>query len=245
MRNFFTIWRRELSACFLSPIAYVTMVVFLGMSSWTFLEAVKKNAGTSVPLQVLLFVSIFFWLPILITVITMRLFAEEKRSGTIETLMTAPVTDAEVVLGKYAGAVSFLLFVVVPGVAGIFLLAWVNPAMSLVDLDLGAIVGGGLILLLLSAFCLSIGLVVSLLTKNQIVAGICCFGAVCLPFLFGYMVPDLPVGPERVVQQLSAETHILAFSRGSVDTRPIVLYFTGTVFMLFTATRFLESRRWR
>ena len=83
------------------------------------------------------------------------------------------------------------------------------------------------------------------MTKNQIVAAICCFCAVCIPFLFTYLVVVLPVGSDKIVEYLSTETHILDFARGSVDMRPVVMYVSGTVFVLFTAVRVLESRRWR
>src|SRR3989339_1774952 len=120
MRNFFAIWRRELAACFLSPIAYVTMVFFLIASGSTFLVGVIKNVGSNVFLTNLLFASIVMWLTVLISIVSMRLFTEEVRAGTIEMLMTAPVTETEVVLGKYAGAVTFVLCIVAPSVGNIY-----------------------------------------------------------------------------------------------------------------------------
>jgi len=243
MRSFFTIWRRELTACFLSPVAYVTMVVFVLLANWTFLEAVERNAGGAASVASLYFVSVFFWLPVLVTVITMRLFAEERRSGTLETLMTAPVDDGAVVWGKYAGAWTFLLITLVPTAAGVPLLAVLSPGIRTVDA--GSLAVGGLMLALLSAFWVSIGLLVSLLTKNQIVAAICCFCVLCLPFLFQYLGPLAPPGSGRVLDYLSIETHIVEAARGVLDTRPLVLYGSGTLFMLFTSVRVLESRRWR
>lgn len=244
MRNFFTIWRREMTACFLSPVAYVTMVVFLAMSGWIFLQLVEEHVGTNEPLPVLLFkVIIFFWLPMLVTVITMRLFAEEKRSGTIESLMTAPVTETEVVMGKYFGALTFLLIVAAPAVGSIFLLAFLSPGID--SVDIGAVLGGCLILFLVSALCTSIGLFASLMTTNQIIAAICCFAGVLLPLLAGHLVSLLPVGSAEIVEYFSATTHIPDFARGSIDTRLIVPYLLGTAFVLFSAVRVLESKRWR
>lgn len=243
MRNFFTIWHRELTSCFLSPVAYVTMVVFLFASGLTFMTSVEKCEGTTDSLSVVLFAAIIIWLTALITVISMRLFAEEKHLGTIETLMTAPVTETQVVLGKYAGAFTFLLIVVAPSIGNIFLLKALSPGIDFVDT--GAVAGGCLILLLVSAFCMSIGLLISLMTGNQIVAAICCFCAIWLVLMFGHMVSAMPGGPERAVDYMSPLTHIEDFARGSVDTRPIVIYLSGTVFMLFAAVRALESRRWR
>lgn len=244
MQNFATIWRREMSACFLSSVAYVTMVVFLAAAGWVFLQLVEGHVGTTERLPVLLFkVITFFWLPILVTLITMRLFAEEKRSGTLEALMTAPVTELEVVLGKFAGALTFFLVVTLPAIACLYILAAMSPGIS--GVDNGAVLGGSLIVLLMGAFCTSIGLLMSLLTRNQIVAAVCCFCGVLIPLLTGHLVSLLPLGSENVLKYVSAEIHILDFARGSVDTRPIVLYLSGTAFMLFAAVRLLESRRWR
>lgn len=246
LRNFLTVWRRELGACFLSPVAYVTMVVFVAVANLTFLKAVEANVGTGERLSSMLFASITFWLTIVITVICMRLFAEEKRSGTIESLLTAPVTEGQVVMGKYAGALSFVIVVVLPAVASVFVLMAFSAEVGLEDVDPGALCTGLLFLLLSSAFSVSLGLLASLMTRNQIIAAICCFGAVWLVLLFGYLTPFLPAGRVReIAEQLSAIKHLDAFSRGVLDTRPVVLYVTGTAFTLFCAVRFLESRRWR
>ena len=243
MNKFFTIWRRELTSCFMSPVAYVTMVIFLAVSGWIFVQAAEDKSGSMESIEVLLFVSIFFWVPILTTVISMRLFAEEKRQGTLETLMTAPVTDAQVILGKYAGALSFLYIVVYPAVSYVYILAALSPGVTFIDG--GGVMGGCLMLALVSATSVAIGLLVSLVTKNQIVAAICIFCAVWVPFFLRNMASVLPFGSEKALDYVSIETHILDFARGSVDTRPVVLYVSSTVFLLFTAVKLLEIRRWK
>ena len=243
MRNFFTIWRRELAAAFFSPVAYVTLVIFLSASGWVFLQAAEAKSGTMESLEVLLFMSIFFWVPILTTVISMRVFAEEKRMGTLETLMTAPVTDSEVVLGKYAGALSFLYIVVYPAVSFIFILKALSPGVT--SLDIGGMMGGCLLLALVSASSVAIGLLVSLLTKNQIVAAICIFCAVWMPFFVKQVASILPFGSEKALEYMSIETHALDFAHGSVDTRPVILYLSTAILVLFVAVRLLEMRRWR
>ncbi len=243
MKTFLVIWRRELAACFLSPVAYVTMVSFVSVSAFTFLAQVTRNAGTSDPLSVLLFASIIVWLTILVSVITMRLFAEEKSSGTLEALMTAPVTDAEVVLGKYAGALTFVTIVVAPAVACIFILASLSP--GIVSVDAGAVTGGCIIIFLVSALSVAVGLLVSLMTRNQIVAAIACFVAIWCVLLFGWLVSSVPGVPPKLAAHLSAMSQIEDFARGSVDTRPVVLYVSCTGFVLFAAVRLLESRRWK
>jgi len=175
----------------------------------------------------------------------MRLFAEEKRQGTLEMLMTAPVTEAEVVLGKYAGALSFTLLIMAPAVSSIFLLEWLSPGLRLVDLDVGAIAGGGAILALSTALAVAIGLLVSLMTCNQIVSAICCFAAICTALMFGWLLSMVPGVSRHAADYVAATTHIDDFARGSVDAGPILLYVSATVFFLFVAVRVLESRRWR
>jgi len=243
MRNFFAIWRRELAACFLSPIAYVTMVFFLIAANSTFIVGAIKNVGNSVFLVSLLFASIIMWLTVLVSIVSMRLFAEEIRSGTIEMLMTAPVTEAEVVLGKYAGAMTFVLFVIAPAVASIYIFAAMGPGQDIVDS--GALTGGCVIIFLIAAFCMSLGLVVSLLTRSQIIAAISCLCLIWLMLFLGNIVSAIPFAPPKLVTFLSLLSHVEDFARGSIDTRPVVLYLSATAFMLFTAVRILESRRWK
>jgi ABC-2 type transport system permease protein len=241
--NFRTLWAREWAACFLSPIAYVTMVMFLLLSTWTFWSAVERHTGDTAPLAFLWCMSICLWLPVLITVITMRLFAEEQRSGTIETLMTAPVTEWQVVLGKYAGALSFLLVVLAPTVASVLVLYALSPGIRV--LDLGGLAGAVLILLLVSLLCTALGLMFSVFTKNQIIAAITCFCGIVFPLLTGYFVKLLPFGSDRLVDYLWIENHLEDFSRGSVDIRTVALYLSATLFVLFLSVRVLESRKWR
>lgn len=243
MRNLFAIWHREWTACFLSPIAYVTMVMFLFVSNWTFWYGIEQHSGEVVSLPLLWSLSVCLWMPILITVITMRLFAEERRSGTIETLMTAPVTEWQVVLGKYAGALSFLIAVVAPSFMSILSLSWLCPGIH--GLDTGAVWGSVLILLLVAILCAAIGALASLMTRNQIIAAICCFCAIVVPLMAGYLIRLLPFGSDRMVDYLLLENHLEDFARGSVDIRVVMLYVSSTVFVLFLGVRVLESRKWR
>jgi ABC-2 type transport system permease protein len=244
MRNFLTIWFRELSACFLSPVAYVLMVVFLVVTSATFLLDITQEAAVEQPLTVTLFESILVWLTILVTVVCMRLFAEEKRSGTLETLMTVPVTEAQIVLGKYAGALSFLLLVTFPVVITLLLVVAVSPILQLGDLDGGALLSGSLILCLVSSLLVAVGLLVSLLTRNQIIAAICCFCSVWGVLLFGWIV-TLVSGGAVSTTYVTVTDHIRDFSRGMLDSRPLVFYILGSALFLFASVRVLESRRWR
>lgn len=245
MRSFFTIWRRELGATFLSPVAYVTLVVFLGITGTTFVAQVVRSAGGGETLPSLLFGAVLIWLTFLPPVICMRLFAEERRSGTIETLMTAPVTDVAVVGGKFAGALSFQLIVLAPAVAGLFLLVALSPGLTMDRVDIGGLYGGIIIVILLSTSWLALSLVISILTRNQIVAAVASLCAIWVTILFSWLLELIPIVPKRLTEYLSTETHLMDAVRGSLDSRPVILYLTATAFLLFTAVRVLESRRWR
>ena len=245
MRNIFLIWRREIAANFLSPVAYVFMVMFLGMTGVAFLQMTEGYVDTFVQLPVLLFkVIIYFWMPILTTVITMRLFAEEKRSGTLETLMTGPVTDIQVVLGKYFGALSFLLVATAPSISYIYILKYFSPGVT--HIDIGSVIGGCLFVFVLATFCTAIGLVVSLVTKNQIIAAICCFSMVLLPFIAEFLVTLFPhVRDLEMSHYASLYENLIDFTRGSIDTRPLVMYGSGSVLLLFLSVKIMELRKWK
>jgi ABC-2 type transport system permease protein len=243
MRNFFAIWSRELASCFLSPVAYVTMVIFLAVTGATFFSLLILGSGTNTTVCGILFETITFWVTILITVVSMRLFAEERRIGTLEPLMTAPVTELQVVLGKYFGALFFLIIVLAPTVSFVFLADWLSPGID--RIDFGALQGGCLIVLLFSAFCVALGELVSLLCRNQISSALGCLTAVWFVILFGPLVSGLPFGIGGIGEYVSAMRHLDEFTAGTIDTRPIVLYLSGTWLVLFICVRALESRRWR
>lgn len=248
MRAFRTLWAKELGACFLSPIAYITIVFFLvvmGFSFWLLVSILAQGSVTTTIMNEL-FGSIFFWMAMLIVVpvLTMRLFAEEKRAGTIETLMTAPVTDAEVVLAKFAGALTFFLIMWVPTAAYLLILRRFSPLTA--PPDPGPMLSGYLGAALVGSLYLSIGLFCSALTRNQIVAAIICFAVLNIAFFTGFLAY---VGRDESVRNvatyLSSVEHMRDFARGAVDTRSILFYVTGTVFMLFATVKVVESRKWK
>jgi ABC-2 type transport system permease protein len=242
MSVFFAIWGRELKSHFVSSVAYVTMTVFLVMTGATFLLAVQNKVGSEEPLTAILFVAVCFWMPILVTVVSMRLFAEEKRQGTLESLMTAPVGEWEVVLGKYAGALSVIVLAMTPALGNLLLLQAASPAIE--KIDSGALLGVCLLLLLLTALCTSMGMLASLLTQNQIVAAMCCFAAVCLPFLAEPAAALLPIVPDAVVRYVALEQHLAECSQGLVSLQVLALYVSGIAFFIFASVRALEARQW-
>lgn len=248
MKTFLTLWRKELAAYFLSPIAYVVMIFFLlifGFSFWLLVNVlVQGPAGTSVMQE--LFGSLFFWITLLVAapVLTMRLFTEEKTAGTLETLMTAPVTDTGVVLAKYFGALGFYVILWVPTVAYAVILRAFSPLTA--SVDLGPMMGGYLGALLVGAFYLSVGVLCSALAANQIMAAISCFAAIGISFFAGFFAFLARSEAARdAFGYISSVAHMLDFARGIVDTRPVVLYVTLTTLLLFTTVKVIESRRWK
>ena len=247
MSAFFTLWRREIAAYFLSPIAYVMMMFFLvimGFSFWL-LANVLAGGVEGVPLMRELFDSFFFWITTLtlMPVLTMRLFAEEKRSGTIEMLMTAPVSDTAVVLAKYLGAVSFYVAIWAPTALYVVILRAFSAG---TPLDLGPIGASYLGALLIGAFYLAIGLFCSAMTRNQIVAAIVCFALLCVLFFGGFIAFISRVETVReVANYFCSLAHMREFARGAVDTRPVVFYLSGAALMLFATVKLVEARKWK
>src|SRR5204863_6370425 len=193
----------------------------------------QRPASYSV--QEAFFNNVFFWLPFILIfpLITMRLFSEEFKLGTIEPLMTAPVRDMQVVLAKFFGALVFYIVLWLPTLLYFVIFQKIThqPAAN----STGAYWGSYLMLLLLGMFYLSIGCLASVVTKNQIVAAIISFCAITLLFFFGlvqFILLDVSSGMRDTLGYFSASEHMGTYSRGIIDTRPIVLYFSLTARML-------------
>jgi ABC-2 type transport system permease protein len=245
---FLTLWRKELTGYFLSPIAYVVTVFFLFVMGVIFfmLATVLTSGPAGVTAMNLLFGSPFFWMTMFVVtpVITMRLFAEERRSGTIETLLTAPVSDAAVVLAKFAGAVSFYVFLWLPTALYAFILREFSSVMG--PVDLGPMLGGYAAALLIGLFYLSVGLLCSAATGNQIVAAISSFAIIIVTFLAGFLeYVSRNEAVRRAGAYISSYAHMMDFSRGALDTRPAVFYLTCTALCLFATVKVIESRQWK
>ncbi|HEY8240853.1 MAG TPA: ABC transporter permease, partial [Kiritimatiellia bacterium] len=169
---------------------------------------------------------------------------EEKRSGTFETLLTAPVGDTAVVLAKYAGAVGFYIILWVPTLAYAFILREFSSVMA--PIDLGPMFCGYLGALLVGLLFLAIGLFCSAVTSNQIIAAIMAFSLMGLLFFAGllpYVAHDELL--RKVAAHISSYEHMYEFSRGTIDTRAVVFYLTGTALMLFATIRVVEARKWK
>lgn len=236
---------RELRAYFVSPLAYVVLFFLLLLDGVVFSVIVTYLADPRQPSGRpfdFFFGGFPFWLIVLfaVPVITMRLLAEERKSGSIEVLMTAPISEGQVVAGKFLAALAF------------WVVLWLPTALYAVilersgDVDWGTLAAGYLGILLLGAFFLSIGLMASALTRNQIVAAVAAFSLSLLVFLVGFVI-DLVDQPalQELTGYVSVIDHMDELRRGIVDTRRLVYYLTGTFFFLFVAARALEDRKWR
>src|SRR5213082_2859010 len=244
MRKFYTLLVREVRSYFHSPIAYVVLVFFLLVSGVDFYFQVSfmNQRAVSYSVQEAFFNSVFFWFAfvLIFPLITMRLFAEEFKLGTIEPLMTAPVRDLQVVLAKFFGALVFYVLRWIPTLLYFWIFQKITqqPAAN----SSGAYWGSYLMLLLLGMFYLSVGCLASVVTKNQIVA------AITLLFFLGliqFILLDVSSGMRDALGYFSAIEHMGTYSRGIIDTRPMVLYLSMTALILALTYQAFQSRKWR
>lgn len=230
------IFRRELSSYFDSPLAYIVIPVFLllvGGFSLYFQDLLGGGLATMRP--------VFFWssvfMLLLIPAVTMRLFSEEHRLGSIELLVTLPVSESAIVLGKFLAAYTLV------AVAVAMTLTYPITLMLLSDVDLGPIAGGYLGLLGLGAAFTAIGTATSVGTRNQIVAFLLALGICTLPFASGFALGQVPAAILPLVQFLSFETHFNNLARGVIDSRDLVFYGSIVALFLHIAVFGLERRR--
>ena len=248
MSAFFQLWGREMASYFRTAIAYVVGAFFLaiaGVSFWILATHLAQGAVEG-DLAQHLFGSPGYWLAMLIVtpLLTMRLFAEERRMGTLEMLMTAPVTETSVVLAKFAGAYATFLLLWLPTLAFAAILR--RGGVHLPPLDWGPVAAGYLGTALVGAFFLSAGLLCSLLTRHQAVAAMATFAAASLALVGGRLPFYAHTAPFReFADAVSATRHMADFAAGIVDTRAVVWYLGGTALLLFAAVRILEARRLR
>jgi len=245
MRNLPILMSREMRALFVSPIFWVVLVMFLlfnGISFWLLLEFLNQPLSPEgSPMQFFFGGSILFWLSVMVVtaVIPMGSVASELRSGTIETLMTAPVTETEVIISKFLACWSFYTILWVPTLTYvIFLVTYGEP-------DIWPIVSGYIGTILLGGAFLSIGVLMSTLTRNQIIAAVLTFVTCGCLFLIA-LVAYLPSSEnQHIYTYLNIWDHMDDWGRGIVDTRHMVYCISIMAFTLFASVKALESRRWR
>lgn len=254
MRATLSLVRREFSAYFLSPIGYVVFAVFLAVTgnlfylSLTLLTAPGPQ-GIEFPMQILVG-SVSFWLVFLFIppLLTMRLFAEERASGTLEMLLTAPLRDGQIVLSKFLACYGFYVLLWLPTLLYLpVLLDWDWWTLEC-GIDPWPVVTTYLGLALAGAMFLALGMLVSSLVRTQMVAALVTLFLGLIFILAGFWRPDMDTSGTsyQVLFFFTVPLHFERnFARGLVDTRQLILYASVALFCLFLTVRSLESRRWR
>jgi ABC-2 type transport system permease protein len=250
MPVFFTLLRRELGAIFLSLTGYVIIASVTLLNSLSFV-VLMTNLGSEpslIPVTEMFYRTYFFWLVVLLAtpVITMRLFALEKASGTFETLMTTPVSDLQVVAAKFAVAIIFYMVSWMPMIACLVVVRHFTNQPG--ALDAGTVGGMYLGIFLTGCLFLSLGCFASAVSRSQMAAAMISFVLGVTLFSLGFLAEALPATAQWQSQALSyfglfEQMH--DFARGVVDTRTVIFYVTATFFFLFLTLRVVESQRWK
>ena len=254
MRSVYAILKRELYVYFSSPIAYVVVTIFLLLSGYFFYTAfayfsmisvqamqMPGAGGINVTEMVLYptFGNMSVIMLLMMPLLTMRLFAEEKKAGTLELMLSYPVRETELLFGKFTACILIFLIMLA--------LTWLYPFLLWLyaEPDLGPILTGYLGLFLMGTAFIALGLMVSSVTENQIVAAAISFGAILMFWLIGW--GEAFAGPSlgKVLSHISLLEHFENFSKGVIDTRDIVYYINFNILFLFMSMRSLESKRWR
>lgn len=254
MKNVWIIFRKELRSYFVSPIAYVLLTLFALVCGFFFWNALglfinmgiqMQLSGQSFPLNIneevvrpllsnISVIGLFF-----IPLITMRLFAEEKRTGTIELLATSPIRDIEVILGKWLAAMGlYACMLLTTAISFGFLFMYGNP-------DWKPLLLGYLGLLLQAGGLLAVGTLISTMTKNQIVAGAVTFAVCLLLWIVAWPAGYESAAWAQVLSYISVVTHYESFAKGVFETKDLIYYATLIFFGLFLTSRSMESLRWR
>jgi len=254
VRNILIICGKELRSYFVSPIAYLLLTMFaliFGFFFWVVLAnfiTVGMNSqmsGQSFPMNIneqvirplmqnVQVVGLFF-----IPMISMRLFAEEKRSGTIELLTTSPVRDVEIIIGKWLAALAlYSCFLLIVALNFLFLFKYGDPDKKPLSISfLGLFLQGGALL--------AIGTFISTLTKNQIIAGAVTFGVCLMLLIFGWVSSFETATWAKVLAYIATGTHFESFNKGVIDSKDAIFYVSVIFLGLFLTARSLESLRWR
>ena len=252
MRNVLAIAHKELRSYFSSPMAYIIIGFFalpFGVFFYLYLDAfvrqgmqmAEMGGAMNVNQQVIRYVLqnasviILFVMPM----ITMRTYAEEKRSGTIELLLTSPVTDLQIIIGKFLGALGLYVAMLLVTMLYVgILFVYGNPEWRpLIAAYLGLLLMGG-------AF-LSLGLLISSTTNNQIVAGIVSFVVFLLLWIIGWFAESAGPTVGDITRYLSITEHFDDFSKGIIDTKHVIYYLSLITFGLFLTSKSVDSERWR
>lgn len=258
MRNFYLIAKKELKAYFSSPVAYVVITIFLVITGYFFYNLFASFSTLSFQATVNpaiakqrnllnitetvirpLFGNMSMIMLLMMPLLTMRLFSEEKKSGTIELLLTYPLTDMEVILGKFFACVTvFSLMLSATATYPILVTVFGEP-------EMGPIITGYIGLFLMGSAFISLGVFASSITENQIIAATLSFGVLFLFWMMGYTVSFMGPALGRIIMNISLVGHIEGFAKGVIDTTDIIYYAIFSILFLFLTSRVLESKKWR
>lgn len=242
MKNFLALTRRELGVYFVSPMAYIILTAILVISGQVFVSTMAGAAANQEPVH---FQQTLQWLVMVVVItsalVTMRLIAEERKQGTLEIILTAPISDAAFVLAKFAAAMVLLVYLLALTVGYLVIISRYG------QVDVGAALCGYFGLLLVGGVLYSIGLFISSLCSSQITAGVLTFSVSVLLILANAMLPQLPdTSPVRpLLAYVDLAVNFSDFLRGVVDRTRLVYLLSVIFFFLFLTTRVVESRRWR
>ncbi|MEW6442963.1 MAG: ABC transporter permease [bacterium] len=259
LADVFHVAGRELRSYFVSPIAYVVLTGYVVLSGWFFFNLLvqfnrvlgmyemmrRQDVAMQMNLNDMVMTPLFYnmtiVLLIMIPLITMRLFAEEKKLKTDELLLTSPLSIQSIVTGKYLASLCFfVLILLLTGIYPWILFHYGSPAP-----EAGSILAGYLGLFLLGSSFIAVGLFASSLTENQIVAAVICFVTLLLFFVIGWPAETVGSTPGKVLQYLSLIEHFNDFPKGLIESRHLVFFVSFILFALFLTKRSIESFRWR
>jgi len=257
MKNMWSITKRELEAYFVSPIAYVVGAIFLCFSGLFFYiqvlqyeyysnysqQMMSYGYGQMPNVNQVVYIGFFFWLQLIlilvIPLLTMRLFAEEKRTGTEELLLTSPLSVGQIVSGKFlASLLLFIILLLLSGLSALFGFLFGNP-------ELLPILSGYLGLLLTGAAFISMGLLFSAVTENQIIAAVLSFGTLLILQFLYYVFLFSSGFFKNILGSVSFTSHFINLIQGNLDTADLVYFLSFTFFGLFLTQSVIQSRRWR
>lgn len=234
----YALFKKELAGYFNSPIAYIFIAGFLIVGNWLFFNTFFLSGQASMRN----YFSILPWLFLFLTpAVTMRLWAEEKKSGTIEFLLTLPLTDWQLVLAKFFGSLAFVKITLLLTLTIPFSIA------GLGDLDWGVVIGSYIGSVLLAAAYLSIGLLISSLTKNQIVAFVLSLAASFAFFIIGadFVISTAPAAFAPILQFFGLSSHFYNIAKGVIDTKDILYYFSFIFVFLWLNAKVIINRAWK
>jgi ABC-2 type transport system permease protein len=229
-------FKKELMSYFNSPIAYIFLGVFLVVGNWLFFNSFFLVGQANMRY----YFNLLPWIFLFITpAITMRLWSEEKKSGTIELLLTLPVADWQVVIAKFLGALAFLAIALALTLSLPISIAYLG------NLDWGPVIGGYLGALFLGGSYLALGLFISSLTKNQIIAFVLSLGACFVFFIIGmdFILSNAPQFIAPLMQFLGLASHFNNIGRGVIDSKDVIYYFSFIFIFLWLNVRVIESRK--